>query len=151
MARWEDQAMVQRILAYLATVLAVTILVAAVGAQITLNALGVPVTLADRMNAAAADIMGAGPTLAIFFAPLLLVLLVIAGLAVRYALFRRLLLFGLAGAGAVGLVLVILGVAFPMPVLASARTIEGAQALAAAGFVGGLVYAFLGPRSRREG
>ncbi len=143
--------MVQRILAYLATVVAVTVLVAAVGSQVTLSALNVPVTIAVRVNAALADIAGVGPALAIFFAPLLLAMMLIAGLAVRYALFRRFVLYGLAGAGAVSLVLVILGVAFPMPVLAAARTLAGAQALAAAGFAGGLVYALLGPRSRAHG
>jgi hypothetical protein len=140
--------MVRRILAYLATVLAVTVLVAAAGSQITLNALGVPVTPGDRLTVAVADVAGAGPTLALFFAPLLLALLAIAGLAVRFVLFRRIVLFGLAGAGAVAAVLIILGAVFPMPALAAARTIEGAQVLAVAGFLGGLVYAFFGPRSR---
>jgi hypothetical protein len=143
--------MVRRILAYLATVAAVCILVAAVGSQITLNALGVPLTPGDRINAALKDILGLGPTLALFFAPLLLVLLMLAGAAVRYALVRRIVLFGLAGAGAVALTLTILAAVFPMPALAAARTMEGAQALALAGFLGGLVYAFLGPRSPAHG
>lgn len=142
--------MVRRILTFVLAAMAVTVLVAVAGSQVNLDALGVAVTPADRAAAAARDIVGAAPLLAMFIAPAFLVTALIAGAAVRYPFFGRLVLFALAGAGAVLLVLQGLCVAFPMPVLAAARTVEGAQLLTAAGALGGLVYGFFGPRGRRH-
>ncbi len=142
--------MVRRILVFLLAAAAITALVAIAGAQVNLDALGVTVTAADRAAAAARDLVGAAPLLAMFIAPAFLVTALIAGFALRNPLFGRLLLFALAGAGAVLLVLEGLSVAFPMPVLAAARTVEGAQLLTAAGALGGLVYGFFGPRSRKH-
>jgi hypothetical protein len=142
--------MVRRILAFLLAAVAVTGFVAVAGSQINLDALGVSVTPADRAAAAARDLVGAAPLLALFLAPAFLLTALIAGFALRQPFFGRLLLFALAGAGAVLLVLGGLSVAFPMPVLAAARTVEGAQLLTAAGALGGLVYGFFGPQGRRH-
>jgi hypothetical protein len=143
--------MVRRIIVFLLTVLFVTILVAAAGSQVTLDALGVPVTVMDRLTAAGRDIVGAGPLLLMFIAPALLVTMLIAGFALHSATFRRFLVYSLAGAGAVLLVLGALAIAFPMPVLAAARTVAGAQMLVLAGAIGGLLYAVLGPRAPAKG
>ena len=142
--------MVRRILAFLLAAAAITAFVAVVGSQINLDALGVAVTPADRAAAAALDLVGAAPLLTLFIAPAFLVTALIAGFALRRPLFGRLVLFALAGAGSVLLVLHVLGVVFPMPALAAARTVEGAQLMTAAGALGGLVYGFLGPRGRRH-
>ncbi|MFZ4121688.1 MAG: hypothetical protein ACOYKM_08490 [Caulobacterales bacterium] len=143
--------MVRRIVGFLAIVVVMAALVAAAGSQVTLNALGVPVTLADRLRSAGTDIVGFGPTLVLFLAPFALVTFLIAGLALRFTLFRRILLFGGAGALALLGMVFALSVAFPMPVLAAARTGGGVAMLSAAAALGGALYALVGPRSKLTG
>lgn len=143
--------MVRRAIAFVVVVVLMAALAAAAGAQVTLNALGVPVSLNDRLVSAGRDIIGLGPTLVLFLAPFALMFFLLAGLAVRFALVRRIALFAGAGALTMLAVLAALDIAFDVPVLAAARTSSGVALLAAAGALGGMAYAWLGPRSKVTG
>lgn len=137
-------------LAFLAAVLLMAVLGTIVQTQFVLAALaavGAPLTLSDRLAMTGADLVGFAPVYALVIAVGLLVAFAVAGFLSRRLKVPHVLVFVLAGAAAIALMLVLMRlVFFGIPLIAGTRTMAGTLAQIACGALAGLVFALAAPR-----
>jgi hypothetical protein len=107
-----------------------------------------PISLADRFTMIGADLVGLGPTYGTLVGGTLLVLFGAASLIARLAPATRVVVAALAGL--IGVVAVVMGLeaVFGQPVLKGAASPVGLAAQAAAGLIGGLVFAIVSAPKR---
>ncbi len=130
------------LLSVLVTALAGTVLQSQINLA-AISALGAPVGVADRLAVTAADLLGFAPTLAGLALPALLVALPLAAWVARHTgASARTALYALAGWGGLLVAFAAADAAAPMPTLiAATRSFGGALTVAAAGALGGWLFA----------
>lgn len=106
-----------------------------------LSALGVEITVSDRLSTTARDIAGMGPMFGMIIAIAFLVAMSAAALVYRMAGTQRSLVYGVAGAVALAVALTAMGIVFDITPIAGARSTLGFLAQVAAGALGGLAFA----------
>lgn len=150
-----------KVLAWIGLWLMATIVTAALGSIVqtgfNMNAiaeLGAPVSLGERLQATAADLIRFGPVWGVLVALALSPALALAGyITARVERLgdsaHRQALFGIAGFIAVLTLIIVMNSLAPMTPIAATRSISGTVAMAAPGLVGGWLfarYATLGTR-----
>ncbi|MBT8078135.1 MAG: hypothetical protein KJO31_06130 [Gammaproteobacteria bacterium] len=140
--------MIRRILTFLGAALVTYVLAALLASNSALDsivALGLPISLGQRLSANVHDLLG----MATSFLPLVVIALLIAFLVASLAARRlpglRLPLFALAGAVAIVGIHVTLKLTFDITPIAAARTAGGLLMQGAAGAVGAYLFARLQP------
>lgn len=134
--------------------IAATVLMAVAGTvsqtQFVLSALvavGAPVTLSDRLAMTAADLVGFAPLYGALIAVGFAVAFAVAGFARRWLLVPRGLVFAVAGAACIALMLVLMREAFfGVALIAGARTMAGELVQIACGGLAGAVFAVASTR-----
>lgn len=108
-------------------------------------ALGAPVPLGVRLLTTLQDLVGFAPLLALLTAGGFLPAFLVAALLLRWWPAQRRLLYPLAGAAAMGTILVLMEATLPITAIGAARSLPGVVALVIAGAAGGLAFARLVP------
>ena len=116
-----------------------------------IQAAGAPVPFGLRLQATLQDLVGFAPMLAGIAAAAFLVAFVVADPLVRRWPRHRDGLYTLAGAVAVAAPILLMNVLLPITVIGATRSLPGVVALAAAGALGGRVYAWLAGAPARRG
>ena len=145
--------MIRRILTFFGAVLVTYLLAGLLASNSALNsivALGLPISLGQRLSANAHDLLGMASSLLPLVVIGLLIAFLIATLLVRRAPRLRLPLFALAGAVALVGIHVALKLTFDITPVAAARTVAGLLLQGAAGAVGGYLFARLSHRSEPD-
>lgn len=114
----------------------------------SLESLGVGIPLSDRFAMYGHDVLGMAPIAGALAGVAFLIALPVAALIVRFLPMLRTLGYVLAGAAAMGAALGLMEVVLGMMPVAGARTLGGLIAQAAAGALGGYVFAQM---TRRRG
>jgi hypothetical protein len=114
--------------------------------------LGAPAPASLRLQATLQDLAGFAPLLAGITAVAFLVAFPVAGLLVHFRPALRALLYTLAGAAAVAAAIFLMNAMLPLTVIGATRSAAGIISLAAAGALGGRMFAALAPgRAPRRG
>ncbi|PKQ08668.1 MAG: hypothetical protein CVT73_06250 [Alphaproteobacteria bacterium HGW-Alphaproteobacteria-12] len=132
------------VLAFILAVIVATILGSVAHTQFILGALadlGVAIPFAERLSMTVHDIVGMGPQYGVIIAIGLLIALSAAALVFRIAGTGRTLIYGVAGAIALAVALMAMGMAYDITPIAGARSTAGFVAQMIAGALGGLVFA----------
>jgi hypothetical protein len=135
--------MIRTLTAFLAAVLATYVIAAFAATQSVMNALqalGAPVTVGVRLDAAWHDLLGMASSYLPIIAVALLIAFPVAALAGRWLPRFRLIAYPLAGAVAVLAVHLILQQLFSITPVAAARTTGGLLLQVLCGAVGGWVF-----------
>lgn len=135
--------------AFLAAVVVAALLATAASTHFVLNgleALGTDITVGQRINGILSDWVGMGPTYAGLLAAAFLIAFVAGAFVARLAPNLRWLVFAVAGAVAIVVMIWIMKQVLGVSPIGGARTGMGLAAQAAAGAVGGLVFHFIGQR-----
>ncbi|WP_293334368.1 hypothetical protein [Parvibaculum sp.] len=103
--------------------------------------LGIEITVSDRLSTTLQDIAGMGPMFGMIVAIAFLIAMPAATLVYRFAGMLRYLVYGVAGAVALGVALAAMGIVFDITPIAGARTMTGFIAQMIAGALGGLTFA----------
>lgn len=111
-----------------------------------LRAVGAEVPPSIAMATVRGDFIGLAPALGAVIAIALLLGFIVAGIARRFISLPRPLAFALAGAAAFATALWLMRLSYEITPIASARTWAGFLTLAAAGALGGLVFASVSRR-----
>ena len=111
-----------------------------------LRAVGAEVPPAVAMETVGGDFIGLAPSFGVVIAVALLLGFVIAGVARRFVRLPRPIAFALAGGAALATALWLMHLSYEITPIASARTWTGFLTLAAAGALGGLVFASVSRR-----
>ena len=111
-----------------------------------LRAVGAEVPPSIAMATVRGDFIGLAPALGAVIAIALLLGFIVAGIARRFIRLPRPLAFALAGAAAFATALWLMRLSYEITPIASARTWAGFLTLAAAGALGGLVFASVSRR-----
>ncbi|WP_421861259.1 hypothetical protein [Parvibaculum sp.] len=106
-----------------------------------LSGLGIEIPVSDRLSTTLQDIAGMGPMFGLIIAIAFLIAIPAAVFVYRLAATQRYLVFGVAGAVALGVALVAMGIVFDITPIAGARNMMGFIAQMIAGAVGGLTFA----------
>lgn len=140
--------MIRRIAAFLGGVLTAYVVGAIASTQMVLNAvdrLGVPVDAATRVSAVLHDLPAMAPAYLAAIAITFLIALPVAALAMRFVPGPRTLGYALAGTVALAALHLIIPAVLGMHPLPATRSVIGLAWQAAAGAVGGYVFARLSP------
>lgn len=108
-------------------------------------ALGAPVPPGVRLQTTLQDLVGFAPLLALLTAGGFLPAFLVAALLLRWWPTQRRLLYPLAGAVAMGTILLLMEAALPITAIGAARSLPGVAALLIAGAAGGLAFGRLAP------
>lgn len=111
-----------------------------------LRAVGAEVPPSVAMETVGGDIVGLAPSFGVVIAIALLLGFIIAGIARRFVRLPRPIAFALAGGAALATALWLMRLSYEITPIASARTWAGFLTLAAAGALGGLVFASVSRR-----
>lgn len=114
-------------------------------------ALGAPVPLDVRLLTTLRDLAGFAPMLVLLAAGGFLPAFLVAGLLQRWWPRQRTFLYALAGAMALGVILLLMDATLPVTAIGAARSPLGVAALVLAGAAGGLAFARLAPTRRAAG
>lgn len=106
-----------------------------------LTRLGIEIPVSDRLSTTAQDIVGMGPMFGMIIGIAFLVAMSAAVLVYKFAGTQRYLVFGVAGATALGVALTAMGLVYDITPIAGARSTIGFIAQMAAGALGGLTFA----------
>ncbi|ABS62782.1 conserved hypothetical protein [Parvibaculum lavamentivorans DS-1] len=132
------------VLAFVLAVVVATVLGSIAHTQFVLGRLadiGVSVPLSDRISMTLHDIGGMGPLYGAIIGLGLIVAMAAAALVFRFAGIQRTLIYGVAGAAAVGVALAAMGMAYDITPIAGARSAAGFLAQMLAGAIGELTFA----------
>jgi hypothetical protein len=103
---------------------------------------GAPIMLSDRLAMSAADLVGFAPLYAAIVAAGFAVAFLVGGLVRKWLLLPRILVFAVAGAGCIALMLYLMqAVFFGIPLIAGTRTVAGALSQIGLGAVAGAIFA----------
>lgn len=116
-----------------------------------ISAAGAPVPFDLRLQATLQDLVGFAPLLAAIAAAGFLVAFVVAARLTRRWPGRRNGLYTLAGAVAITTPILLMNALLPLTVIGATRSLAGVVALAAAGALGGRVYAWLAGAPAQRG
>ncbi len=134
-------------IAFLLSVALMAALGVAVQTQFVISALktaGAPTGMGDRIAMTGADLIGLGPLYGALIAIGFLIAFLAAALLLRVVALPRAVVFAVAGAVCIAVMLVLMReVFFGVPVIAGARTLAGQAAQAACGASAGAVFAML--------
>lgn len=111
-----------------------------------LRAVGAEVPPSVAMDTVRGDFVGLAPSFGVVIAIALLLGFIIAGVARRFVRLPRPIAFALAGGAALATALWLMRLSYEITPIASARTWAGFLTLAAAGALGGLVFASVSRR-----
>lgn len=139
--------------AWLVSVLACAVTGSVIQTQFNLaaiTALGAPVTTGARLQTTLTDLAGFMPLMAVIAGAGFLPAFAVAGLLSRSRPRSRTGLHTLAGAAAITIAILVMNAVLPMIVIGATRSVSGILALAAAGALGGRVYAALAPSGGRR-
>lgn len=134
------------VLAFVAAVIATTILGAAFHTQFVIGRLtdmGIAVSFADRMSTTLHDIAGMAPLFGMVIAIGFLVAFLAGALVYRFAGVQRDLIYVVAGAVAIAVALSAMAMVYNITPIAGARSWAGFVAQMAAGALGGYVFALV--------
>lgn len=110
-----------------------------------ISALGAPVPVGVRLLTTLHDLAGFAPLLALLAAGGFLPAFLVTALLLRWWPGQRPLLYPLAGAAAIGTILLLMDATLPITAIGAARSLAGVAALVLAGAAGGLAFARLAP------
>ena len=111
-----------------------------------LRAVGAEVPPSVALETVSGDFIGLAPSFGVVIAIALLLGFIIAGIARRFVRLPRPIAFALAGGAALATALWLMRLSYEITPIASARTWTGFLTLAAAGALGGLVFASVSRR-----
>lgn len=132
---------------YLLAVVTCTLAASLVQTQFNLAAIaevGAPISLVDRLRVTGQDLIGFTPTFGPIVAVGFLVAFLVTALIRRYWAVAAAPLYALAGATAIGTILIALQLAFGITTLAAARGAFGVICLLLTGALGGWTFAIAG-------
>lgn len=135
--------MIRKWMAFLLAVVVTYILAAAASTQsvlANLNRMGAEVSLIQRLEAIAHDLIGMATSFLPLVAVALLIAFIVTGIAHRRLRKWRIGLYVIAGATAIIAIHLILHAAFHITPVAAARTVFGLAVQGVAGMVGGYVF-----------
>ncbi|MCG5497914.1 hypothetical protein [Ectothiorhodospira variabilis] len=141
-------------LAWFAGLLLATLLGSIIQTQFNLamiQGLGAPVDALMRLESTAHDLLNFAPTYGVLVAAAFLIALPVSGLIARWWPEARIALHTLAGAAGISVALVVMNQLLPATLIGASRFSTGILALALAGALGGLLFAWLSPRPDRRG